>query len=266
MKKVVFAILILILYWLSLLIPGEDSKFEAELNQEITQSLNTISEPVQKKSHIIASDNNMRMNTLQLIVQTARYSRKELARPFFWRSTASPNPAAVTAMGTDFRHHFINSFLTDFAPFETAKKWLPQYVVSMRVKYMLDKKQYFGLEDVWQNGYETYTKTLGDCEDHSILLADWLISMGLDARVALGKYKDTGHAWVVVFKDSAVYLIEATDKRKFKKWQHFPLAKFTKDYRPEYMFNREFLWINTGSSFTVNYQDDKWVIVSRFFD
>jgi len=266
MKKIIFAVFIILLYWLSLLVPDENSKFEAELNQEITESLNTIAKPVQKKSYVLAADHSMKMNTMQLIIQTARYSKKKLARPFFWRSNGSHHNTTVTAMGTDKRHHFVNSFLTDFAPFETKKHWLPQYVISMRIRYQLDTIQYPGLEDVWQNGFETYTSTIGDCEDHSILLADWLASLGIDARVVVGRFKKTGHAWVAAFKDSSVYILEATDKRKYRKWQFYPMAELTRDYHPEYMFNKDFLWINTGSSFTVNYQDDKWIIVSRYFE
>lgn len=97
-----------------------------------------------------------------------------------------------------------------------------------------------------------------------MLLADWLIDMGLDARVVLGKYKGGYHAWVVVLENDAIFLLEATSKRKNKRWRHYPLAKIIKDYHPHIMFNLDSYWVNTGSRFTKDYQSEAWVETSRY--
>ena len=97
-----------------------------------------------------------------------------------------------------------------------------------------------------------------------MLLADWLIDMGLDARVVLGDYQSRGHAWVVVLADDTFYLLEATDKNKIKRWRHYPLARLITDYHPQIMFNRQSYWVNTGTRFTTGYQSDAWVNASRY--
>ncbi len=169
----------------------------------------------------------------------------------------------LTALGTDFRHHVANSFLIGFIPFETDKLWVPLQTIASRLKYRQDKKQFKGFVDVWQTSKQAYHWVRGDCEDHAILLADWLIEMGYDARVAIGKYKTLGHAWVVLFYNNKTYILEATDKRKRKK---YPLASQQPHFHPVMMFNRDFFWVNTGSPFTAVYKGRKWEKVSRFAD
>lgn len=174
-------------------------------------------------------------------------------------------PVAASAFGTDYLHHFVNNYLIGYEPFKTNQLWIPHYTIAMRLEYQLDADQYGGLKEVWQNSKQSFLNTRGDCEDHAIILSDWLISMGLDARVVLGTYETRGHAWVVVFKDSKVFLLEATDKRKYKKWNHYPLTDFQTEYHPKSMFNREYFWINTGSVYTTRYAGNQWVKKSRFY-
>jgi hypothetical protein len=52
-----------------------------------------------------------------------------------------------------------------------------------------------------------------------VLLADWLIDMGLDACVVLGDFKGSGHAWVVVLDETRFFLLEPTAKHKSKRLQ-----------------------------------------------
>ena len=115
------------------------------------------------------------------------------------------------------------------------------------------------------NSKQAFFNTRGDCEDHALVLADWLIEMGLDARVVLGSYKTEGHAWVVVLMESGVFLLEATSKQKRKNWRHYPLARFEHNYHPKAMFNRKYFWLNTGSMYTTSYQGNQWVKKSRFY-
>ena len=121
-----------------------------------------------------------------------------------------------------------------------------------------------GFADVWQNSRQAYYFTRGDCEDHAIILADWLISMGLDARVVIGKVDGGGHAWVVLLVDGKEYLLEATDKRKIRSLNNFQLARLVRGYSPEYQFNRKQFWFNAGRQLTTKYTGDHWVLKSRY--
>jgi len=167
----------------------------------------------------------------------------------------------LTALGTDLKHHVANAYLIGFSPFETRNLWVPMKTLASRLKYKTDKNQFKGMVDVWQTSKQAYYWLRGDCEDHAILLADWLIEMGYDARVVLGKHKKTGHAWVVLFYRQKTYIIEATNK---KTRRTYPLANKLPNYKPAFMFNRDFFWKNSGTVLTTVYDDGKWEKVSCF--
>jgi len=136
--------------------------------------------------------------------------------------------------------------------------------LAVKKRYQFDHLQYSGLADVWQNSIQAFYYARGDCEDHSIVLADWLISLGKDARVALGDYNGNGHAWVVLIHDQKEYILEATSKRKIKSLKHYPLAGLARGYHPTFQFNRTEFWVNTGTKFTTKYTGKHWVLRSRF--
>ncbi|HAU68002.1 MAG: transglutaminase domain-containing protein [Arenicella sp.] len=172
---------------------------------------------------------------------------------------------ALTAIGLDGQPYFANSFLMGFVPFELDNAWQPLALISMRKTYMFDHDQYGAqYEDVWQNSKQAYVHSHGDCEDHALLLADWLIGLGYDARVAVGETPEGGHAWVVLFLDSQTYILEATSKRAPKSINDFLLASRAITYYPEIQFNRTQIWENTGSVLTTNYNDKKWVERAEF--
>lgn len=188
-------------------------------------------------------------------------SEERLSSVHFWR-LGNIGQATASALGLDRRHHFVNSYLVGFAPFATDKAWVPLYTLRMRKLYEYDHLQYSGLKDVWQNSRQAFLATRGDCEDHAVILADWLIDQGHDARVVLGHYKQGGHAWVVLIEDGREYLLEATSKQRGVR--SYPLAVTVRHYLPRYQFNREKFWVNTASSLTVNYTGDHWQERSRF--
>jgi len=173
-------------------------------------------------------------------------------------------PVTVTAIGVDRRHHFANAYLEGFQPFQTEQLWVPLYTIANKLEYQLDHLQFSGGQDVWQSSRQAFYNTRGDCEDHALILADWLISMGYDARVVLGVAMKEYHAWVVVFHEEQEFLLEATSKRKKMDWSLYPLAALQTDYQPEHMFNREFFWTNQGSKFTTRYSGSQWLKQSRF--
>ncbi len=169
--------------------------------------------------------------------------------------------ATELAYGVDDIPYFLNAFFVDFMLHPVKQIWEAHRAVQLRVRYQLDSKQFGGRREVWQTSRQTYSSMRGDCEDYAIFLADWLMQAGFDARVVTGTYKKDGHAWVVVFKEGATYLVEATARYT----SHlYPLAEFLPNYHPQTMFNRDRFWFNTGSTLTTDYRSDKWQERSRF--
>lgn len=168
----------------------------------------------------------------------------------------------MSAQGLDKRQHLVNSYLEGFAPFPVENVTTPLYILAQRKRYLLDDKQYAGRSDVWQSSRQAYYYSRGDCEDHALALADWLIAMGEDARVAVGDVDGNGHAWVVLFRDNREFLLEATQKRGIN--SAYPLASLHQNYHPQYMFNREYFWENTGSKFTTRYSGTHWKKQSHY--
>lgn len=155
--------------------------------------------------------------------------------------------ANFAAYGSDGKPYFSNGFLIGFAPYKINTIWEPMQTISQRLKYAYDKDLFGGSREIWQTSKEAYSRLRGDCEDHAFVLADWLIQMGYDARVAIGTYKNSGHAWVVLFYNNQEFLIETTSKNKH--FKHYPLAKLVGSYKPIAMFNQESYWRKIDSNF-----------------
>lgn len=197
----------------------------------------------------------------QWISKSGKHPQQQ-AYSFIWNDKTK-QPFTESSMGLDRKHYIANSFLVGIQPFETGNPWLPLYALANRKTYQLDSEQYQGA-DVWQNSAQAFKYLRGDCEDHAIVLADWLISMGIDARVVLGRYKEGGHAWVVAFLHGEAYLLEATSKREVQDWKHYPLASVTQHYYPTAMFNRTRFWVKRASAHSRDYSQSAWEEASRF--
>ncbi len=189
-------------------------------------------------------------------------SRKEKSIVLYSLNGAKEFSASAT--GTDLRHHIVNSYLVGFVPFTTKNTWIPWQTLAKKKSYQIDELTYKGRPDVWQTSKQAYTITRGDCEDHAIALADWLIGLGNDARVVVGTHKNEGHAWVVLLKEGKEFILEATQKKSINTMIRFPLARHMPDYRPSYMFNRTHFWKNIGSRATTSYSSSQWIKKSRY--
>jgi hypothetical protein len=170
----------------------------------------------------------------------------------------------MIAPGVDQQYYLVNSFFDGYLPFRVENPVLALYAIAQRKRYQYDHITYPGRPEVWQSSRQAFYQKVGDCEDHAILLTDWLIGLGYDARVAVGDYNGEGHAWVVLFIEGKEYLLEATRKRGLKRLKVFPLASLQGKYHPVYMFNNEFFWQNTGSKFTTRYGSANWVKKSQY--
>ena len=170
----------------------------------------------------------------------------------------------ISAQSITGKRYLAHVYLEGYAPFKTKNPLIPLYMISSRKTYQKDRKQYFGRNDVWQSSRQAYLNPTGDCEDHAVLLADWLIEMKYDARVVIGDVRGNGHAWVIWLHKGKTYLLEATKKFKKSAPKRYPLASLLPGYHPQYMFNRSDFWTNTGSKFTTNYTSQRWVKKSRY--
>jgi len=269
--KSLLAILICIVIGLLLWKPeSKDDRLDADISHKINIALQQLPDT----DEILKNDNSFiedltgstsrRLTERQIQDYLKNLTKKKRAGVWFWW-LQNRKIIAASAFGTDNNHHFVSGYLVGYAPFETALPWVPHYTVAMRLRYQMDSTQYGGLQDVWQNSRQAFFNTRGDCEDHALVIADWLIEMGVDARVVLGKFKKSEHAWVIVLMDDQVFLLEATDKLKRKHWRHYPLADLASGYYPKYMFNREYFWVNTASELTTDYTGRHWEMRSRFF-
>ncbi len=199
---------------------------------------------------------------IQSWLDNSKKTQQQLAYSMRWLDDTR-RQFTESSMGVDRKHYIANSFLVGITPFATENPWLPLYTLANRKTYQLDSEQYQGA-DVWQNSAQAFANLRGDCEDHAIVLADWLISMGIDARVVLGRYKQGGHAWVVAFMEEEAYILEATSKREVQNWKHYPLASVASHYFPSAMFNRKSFWLKRGSAHAKDYSDSAWEEVSHF--
>lgn len=167
----------------------------------------------------------------------------------------------TVAPGFDQRHHFANAFLVGYVPYRDVEPWVPLVALARAKAYAFDHDQFPGRMEIWQTSREAFFYPTGDCEDHAIAVADWLIGLGHDARVVIGRMKGEGHAWVVLHDGGRTYLLETTSKRP---GQALPLASRHPEYQPEAMFNRDTYWVNAGPTLTTDYRGPHWQPRSAF--
>jgi hypothetical protein len=242
-------------------------KYDRPIKREIESSLENFemaqNQRAAQSGYVGVKGTGRKFTEKQLHRMLGYQPAKLVDSTYYWQYQGVRNVTA-SAQGLDRLHHFANSYLVGFEPFETQSIWVPLYTLAIRKQYEFDRLQYSGLADVWQNSRQAFFYTRGDCEDHAIILADWLISMGLDARVVLGEYHGEGHAWVVLLVDGKEYLLEATGKKKMRSLNDFKLTKLVTGYSPMCQFNRNLFWYNEGNKLTTRYTGNHWVLKSRF--
>lgn len=154
------------------------------------------------------------------------------------------------------KFRFVNDFLTGYQPparySQEGSRLHEMFTIWSAVVnncvYTKDTSDKHANRDAWQFAVETITRGRGDCEDSSLLLADWLISRGFNARVALGRYGDLGqHAWVVTRVDGIDYLLESTEGHPSPEKPPY-LADVGARYVPETLFDREALYVRSNPS------------------
>lgn len=237
---------------------GEESRIIRE-SRDVSGS-GVVGEPF--RGTMYATDETWLMTHRQLGSRMEDIAVERRSGIYSW-VTPSNTVFARSAESVRGDFHFLPGYLVGWKPFETEHAWQSWYAVSQRITYAYDHVL-FGRGDVWQTGPEVWRMQKGDCEDHALLLADWLIQQGEDARVVLGYYKNEYHAWVVIIRGNRTYLLEGTRRFGRNALRSYPLASTKPWYRPDSMFNRDTLWINEGTSLTTDYLSDQWRVAGRF--
>jgi hypothetical protein len=181
---------------------------------------------------------------------------------------------AVIAADTHGRFHFVNQYLTGYQPptiYPKGQSRVEQLftiwsAVHQSCSYVRDPGVKKEKTDRWQTALQTQTRGMGDCEDSSIFLADWLGSRGYDTRVALGKYGDIGgHAWCVVRLEGVEYLLESTSEGRPNFDQPPLVSRIGSRYVPEVLFDRWHLYTRKSKHLTWNgdyWSSDQWTPIT----
>jgi predicted transglutaminase-like cysteine proteinase len=158
-----------------------------------------------------------------------------------------------------------NELLEGWAPAVRLPKFKTEFEEMMfvwrkvlnHVRYAKDLQGLRGNLDTWQLASDTWKYKNGDCEDSTILLADWLIARGFDARVVIGTTATgEGHAWCVVSLNGATYLLETTEAIPDLKNPPYA-ATLGNRYIPRYQFNRDSIFYRTGQTKNPRYWSSK---------
>ena len=185
--------------------------FDRDLIAKMKVSVDNISSTLTSNSYqrgistFIVGNKSMSERDIHASLKHNQHYKTNKSASFTWFDSER-NPATMTTMGMDWKHHFVNSYLVGIRPFAVENPWLPLYVIAKTKTYQLDSEQY-KTPELWQNSAQAFMLPRGDCEDHALALADWLISEGVDAKVVIGKYKQGGHAWVVASQNNKIYLL-----------------------------------------------------------
>ena len=225
--------------------------FSPELLHETTHNAFFNTCPHCKKSHISRAQRHQESSTLECPHCDRAY--------------------AVIASDLQARYRYANEFLTGYQPpavYPEGQTRVEQLfaiwsAVHKSCVYTRDPAHEKQRTDRWQTALETQTLGQGDCEDSSILLADWLIARGFEARVALGKYGDIGgHAWCVVRLDGMEYLLESTVEGN-PDFNSPPLvSRIGSRYVPEVLFDRWHIYTRNSNRQTWNgdyWSDSLWL-------
>ncbi|MBQ1782573.1 MAG: hypothetical protein II007_02870 [Gammaproteobacteria bacterium] len=230
-------------------------------HDELRQQLATVAPAAvyDQRGDMVSADGDMLLDAAELARLTAG---ADWPGSPVWRD-GQGRDLVMAARHASQQYYFANSYLVGFAPWLDAPLWQPLQVAALRKGYRLDE-QLYGRPEVWQNSAEAFVSPWGDCEDHALFVADWLIALGHDARVALGNHDGEGHAWVVVAIDGIDYLIEATDKSRLRGANPYPPAISQRSYQADYQFNRQQFWVRQHPGRSYDREGREWRLASRF--
>lgn len=204
------------------------------------------------------------ISTKEIITNTGltRYFSTLKNRSVAILSTKTTKDFTATAIATDNERYLVNEFLLGFNPYNVDNVW--QIMDQMRrFTFRADRSVLNKKDDVWLTSKEFFTYRIGDCEDHAILLADWMIENNWDAKLVIGTLNEVGHAWVLLTVNKKDYILDSTIKSLFNQYRQFPLAKHKPEYKPQYMFDRKDFWSYEDKLDDRKYNKNNWIYKSK---
>ncbi|MGQ9756097.1 MAG: transglutaminase-like domain-containing protein [Desulfotomaculales bacterium] len=119
--------------------------------------------------------------------------------------------------------------------------------------------------DFWSFPAETLAHGWGDCEDASILLVS-ILRHRLSADevfVTAGTFKRYGHAWVAVFRNGKVHVLETVPRRR-EKWR-FRVVEERYPYEACFRFNDRKIQVVRGFCIAPKRTRDKLAAIEAFY-
>ena len=100
---------------------------------------------------------------------------------------------------------------------------------------------------------DTYKSGRGDGEDTAILLADMLISHGIEARLAIGYYHAANHTWVVARVEGKEYIVESTVEDLTGWYRPKYVEEEGRAYNPLFLVDRDAVYVKREKGRTTEY-------------
>lgn len=102
--------------------------------------------------------------------------------------------------------HYLEAALRPLARWEDVRDFLTGCL------YAKDDVEH-ARRDVWLHPEDFERSLKGDCEDHALWAFVQLARLKWDVRFTAGIWDGIGHAWLTVYRETKVFLLEATEKR-----------------------------------------------------
>ena len=140
------------------------------------------------------------------------------------------------------RYRQQTDYLINFRPYKADNVFLIWKAVVESTRYKHDITAH-RLQEAWQYPSYTHQFRQGDCEDSSLLLCDWLRTMGYDAKVVIGNTRDGAHAWVALKDGDDIYFLETALNAKKISRRYLPkLNASIKQYQAKALFDGTNYW------------------------
>lgn len=102
--------------------------------------------------------------------------------------------------------HYLEATLRPLARWEEVRDFLTGCL------YAKDDVEH-ARRDVWLHPEDFERSLKGDCEDHALWAFVQLVRLKWDVRFTVGIWDGVGHAWLTVYREAKIFLLEATEKR-----------------------------------------------------
>ena len=148
MKALVISFVILIIFLIGPQLYTEWNQ-DRQIKIKIESSLETLditqNQSTEQSGYVKVIGVNKHLTEEALHTILTKQNKNHESNTYNWQWYGVPH-ATVSAQGLDRIHHFANSYLVGFTPFETKYIWVPLYTLTVRKHYEFDHVQYSGFQ------------------------------------------------------------------------------------------------------------------------